>query len=271
MEKAARVEIVIVGNEILTGDILDTNSNWLCRLVHNRGGEVSRVTVLPDQLDIIADAIRQALQNRVDLIVLSGGLGPTSDDLTLQAVGIGTGRGMVLHDEAREMVRRQYDRFHEQGIMAQGGLNAAREKMAWLPQGAEPLVNSVGTAPGVLLELGATALVCVPGVPSELKAIFTESLQGRLDRLFGEGGALSRSLMVTCSDESQLEPLLSRITHDYPDIYTKSLATTIGETPELEIIMTIAGIGEKERRLAMALEELSKGIVALGFSILKTS
>lgn len=267
MKKTATAEILIIGNEILTGDILDTNSNWLCRLVHNRGGAVSRVSVLPDSLSVVAEAIRQAIHRRVDLLFLSGGLGPTSDDLTLQAVGAGTGCGLVLHQQALEMVRNQYDRFHEQGIMDQGGINPAREKMAWLPEGAKPLYNPVGTAPGVLLEVEATAVICVPGVPSELKAIFEQTLQEFFDQIFGDGGALSRSVTLRCNDESLLEPLLSRVGKNYPDIYTKSLATTIGESPEMDIIMTLAGIGEKQQRLATAFEELCAGITELGFLI----
>ncbi len=269
MNKTANVEILIVGNEILTGDILDTNTNWLCKLVHGRGGTVMRVTVLPDVLEVVAEAVRAAVLRKVDILFTSGGLGPTSDDLTLQAVAAGTGREVVLHEEALEMVRQQYDHFFDQGILSQGGLNPAREKMARLPQGAEPLFNVVGTAPGVFLQVDQTAIISVPGVPSEQKVIINHSLQQFLDQVFGEGEALSRCVAVQCNDESLLEPVLLRIVEEYPEIYTKSLATTLGENPEMDIIMTIAGIGEKEILLSKAFRELCVGFVELGFSINK--
>jgi molybdenum cofactor synthesis domain-containing protein len=269
MRKAAKVEVIIVGNEILTGDILDTNTNWLCRLVHGRGGIVTRVTIVPDVLEVASEAIRGAVSRKVDILFTSGGLGPTSDDLTLQAVAEGTDRKAVLHEVALEMVRERYDHFFEQGIMSQGGLNPARQKMACLPLGAEPLFNPVGTAPGVYLQVAQTAIISVPGVPSELKGIIEQSLQKFLDRVFGEGEAMSRCVAVSCNDESLLEPVLIGIVKKYPEIYTKSLATTIGENPELDIIMTISGIGEKEIILEKAYQELCDGLVGLGFSITK--
>jgi molybdenum cofactor synthesis domain-containing protein len=267
MRKTAKVEVIIVGNEILTGDILDTNTNWLCRLVHGRGGIVTRVTIVPDVLEVVSEAIRGAVSRKVDILFTSGGLGPTSDDLTLQAVAEGTDREVVLHEVALEMVRQRYDHFFEQGIMSQGGLNPARQKMACLPLGAKPLFNPVGTAPGVYLQIEQTAIISVPGVPSELKGIIEQSLQKFLDRIFGEGEAMSRCVAVTCNDESLLEPVLIRIVKKYPEIYTKSLATTIGENPELDIIMTISGIGEKKIILKKAFQELCDGLVGLGFSI----
>ena len=271
MRKAAEVEIIIVGNEILTGDILDTNTNWLCQLVHSRGGIVTRVTVIPDILNVVATAVREAVSRKSDIVFTSGGLGPTSDDLTLEAVALGTDRKVAIHEQALEQVRQQYDRFFEQGIMSQGGLNPGRRKMACLPQGGEPLFNPVGTAPGVILQLEQTTIISVPGVPSELKGIVEQSLHRFIDRIFGEGEAISRCVTVSCNDESLLEPVLIDIVQRYPDIYTKSLATTIGESPEMDIIMTISGLGEKHDLIEKAFQQLCDGIVGLGFSITQKS
>lgn len=267
MKKAVSVEVIIVGNEILTGDILDTNTNWLCRLVHGRGGVVTRVTVVPDVLKVVAASIRGAVSRKADILFTSGGLGPTSDDLTLQAVAEGTNREVILHDQALEQVRQQYDHFFEQGIMSQGGLNPARQKMACLPKGGEPLFNPAGTAPGMYLQLEQTVIISFPGVPSELKAIIENSLRPFFDQVFGKGASLSRCVAVGCNDESLLEPVLVHIVEKYPEIYTKSLAATIGESPDMDIIMTISGIGEKKIILDKAFKELCDGIVRLGFSI----
>ncbi len=267
MEIKANVEILVIGNEILTGDILDTNTNWLCKMVNGRGGEVSRVTVLPDNLEIIAEAVRAAVERGVDIVITTGGLGPTVDDLTLQAVGLGTDRGLELHEPAREMIRSQYDHFFEKKVVSKGGLTPAREKMAYLPKGAEPLVNSPGTAPGVLLDIGQTSIISVPGVPTELKAIIGETLKDFFDERLGKGERLTRRVLVICGDESSLEPVLSRITNKYPEIYTKSLANPIGMKRELEVMMTMIGTGDRQEFFDNAFLDMCSSIREIGFTI----
>ena len=267
MEKSANVEILIVGNEILTGDILDTNTNWLCKMVHGRGGCVARVAVLPDVEGLVAEAVRDAVRRKVDILFTSGGLGPTHDDLTLQAVATATDRDVMVNPEAMAMIQKQYERFYSEGSVTQGDLTHALEKMACLPQGADPLLNSSGMAPGVFLQVAQTAIISLPGVPSELRNIVNESLKQFLDGVFGIGGALSCRLAVTCGGESLVEPAVLDIVEQYPEIYVKSLATAIGESSELDIILTIAGIGEKEALLEKAVQQLCNAITELGFSI----
>lgn len=268
MTYSAIAEILVIGNEILIGDIQDTNTSWLCRLINSRGGHVSRGTMLRDDPDVIAAEVRLALGRGPDVIFTSGGLGPTADDLTLAAVAKGAGLPLRLHDDALRMVRDQYDRFHAMGIMAQGGLNPGREKMAWLPEGGTPLHNPVGTAPGVLLQVGRTSVISLPGVPSELKGIIETSLQDFMDRTFGDGGSLARAMSVLCNDESLLEPVLGRVVPRHPRVYIKSLATTVGESPELAITLTVTGggAGEREDLLGAAFEELSRGLAGHGIA-----
>jgi molybdenum cofactor synthesis domain-containing protein len=271
MTYSAIAEILVIGNEILIGDIQDTNTSWLCGLVNSRGGHVARGTMLRDELDVIAAEIRLALDRAPDVIFTSGGLGPTGDDLTLTAVARGAGVPVKLHDEALEMVRTQYDRFHAMGIMEQGGLNPGREKMAWLPEGGVPLYNPGGTAPGVLLKVGRTSIISLPGVPSEFKSIIQTSLQDFMDTTFGAGGSAAAGLSVRCNDESLLEPVLGRVMPRHPRVYIKSLATTVGESPELAITLTVTGgeAGEREVLLAAALEEVSRGLEEHGFAFRK--
>jgi molybdenum cofactor synthesis domain-containing protein len=263
---AKHVEILVIGNEILIGDIQDTNTSWLCALVHSRGGQVKRGVMLRDEQDEIAREIKRSLDRKADVIFTSGGLGPTDDDLTLAAVALGTNRPLRLHSQALNMVRKQYDHFHAMGIMSQGGLNPAREKMAWLPEGAIPLFNPGGTAPGVMLSIGPTTIISLPGVPSELKGIVQASLENFLAQTFGDGGSLSRTLCVRCNDESMLNSVLTRVVSRHPDVYIKSLATTVGETPELNISLSVTGGNGSERSMPLnaAWEELRQGLAELG-------
>ena len=262
MTYSAIVEILVIGNEILIGDIQDTNTSWLCGLINSRGGHVARGTMLRDDVDEIAAEVGRALERGADVIFTSGGLGPTADDLTLSAVAKGLELPLELHPDALRMVKEQYDKFHASGIMAQGGLNPGREKMAWLPRGGVPLFNPGGTAPGVLVQKGRTSIISLPGVPSELKGIIEVSLREFMDQTFGAGGSLCKALRVRCNDESLLEPVLSRVVPRHPRVYIKSLASTVGMTPELDITLTVTGgeAGERVRLLDAAFGELCRGL-----------
>ncbi len=266
MSTPAIVEIFIIGNEILIGDIQDTNTHWLCKEINGMGGFISRVTMLRDVSGIIADEMRAALGRGAQVIFTSGGLGPTADDLTLAAVAQGVGLEVRLHEQALQMVRERYDELTAQGVLTQGGLNASREKMAWLPKGAIPLHNPVGTAPAVLLHTGRTTIVSLPGVPSELKGIFNTSLQPFLQETFQGGTSVIRTVTVQSNDESLMEPVLTRMVKEHPSIYIKSLARTLGESQEIDIVLTAVGSDEPELNSLVdaALEELREGLTAIG-------
>jgi len=268
MAEPVKVEILCVGNELLRGEIQDTNTNWICRLVNSHGGQVTRATMLPDIENEIAAAVRSAIKRQVGVLFTSGGLGPTDDDLTLAAIAKGAGVALELDVTAREMVRERYDDFSARGVLVQGGLNPFREKMAWLPAGAQPLPNPVGTAPGVLLRQEATTIICLPGVPPELEAILTHTLAGFIIATFGKGGSFQRTLTVRCNDESLMVPALSRVVSLHSQVYIKSLARALGEIPELDILFTTTGkeAGECKALVDEAVRELQQGLTALGIS-----
>jgi molybdenum cofactor synthesis domain-containing protein len=268
MTEPVTLEIFIIGNEILIGDIQDTNTNWLCREINSLGGHVVRATVLRDELEVVAAEIHAALGRGARVIFTSGGLGPTADDLTLSAVAKGVGVETLLHEKALQMVKDSYDELFAKGIMAQGGLNPAREKMAWLPEGAIPLDNPVGTAPGVILQVGATAIISLPGVPSELKGIFNSSLQPFLHKTLKGGISAMHTITVRCNDESVLEPVLSKVVPAHPGVYIKSLARTLGETPELDISLTAVGSDQLslDSLIGAALQELKDGLTSIGIA-----
>ncbi len=161
------VEIVSAGNEVLIGDVLDTNTNWLCARVTMLGGLVRRTVMLRDDVDAIGAEVRSCLARRPALVFTVGGLGPTSDDRTLEGVALGLGVPLELHAEAERMVAAKYEEFFAAGYVPFPDLNENRRKMARLPAGAEPLVNPIGGAPGVLCRSGETRVVSLPGVPGE--------------------------------------------------------------------------------------------------------
>lgn len=268
MSAPVSVEIFIIGNEILVGEIQDTNTHWLCREINGVGGRVARAIVLRDEEEIIAAELKGALVRGADVIITSGGLGPTADDLTLAAVARGAGVQLRLHEQALRMIRERYDELTAQGVLTLGGLNPAREKMAWLPEGAVPVHNPVGTAPGVLFRTGQTHIISLPGVPSELKGIFSSSLQPFLLETFRGGSSVLCTITVACNDESIMEPVLSRVVNNHPSIYIKSLARTLGESREIDITLTSVGndLPTLNSLLEAAVEELQQGLDDLGIS-----
>jgi len=267
MKEPVTVEIFIIGNEILNGEIQDTNTHWLCKEITGLGGHVVRGTVLRDDLDVVATELRAALDRGTKVVFTSGGLGPTADDLTLAAVAKCVGKELQLNEKAQRMIKDSYDALLDKGILAQGGLTPAREKMAWLPQGTIPLYNTVGTAPCSLLHAEQAVIISLPGIPKELKGIFNSSLQPFLQETFRGGISVMHTITVCCNDESVLEPVLSRVVPAHPGVYIKSLATMPGETPELDITLTAVGSDQAslESLIGSALQELKDGFHSLGF------
>jgi molybdenum cofactor synthesis domain-containing protein len=269
MSKSITVEIIAIGNEILIGDVQDTNTHWLCKEITGLGGHVRRGNLLRDDPQAIADEVRAALDRNTEVVFTTGGLGPTGDDLTLAAVAQGIDVAVRLHAQARQMVSDRYDELAAQGIVDQGGLNPAREKMAYLPEGAIPLHNPVGTAPAVLLKADQTTIICLPGVPAELKGIFTTSLQPFLRDTFGAGVFVERVVAAGCNDESLLAPVVSRIAAAHPDVYIKSRAKPFGKTAQHKITLSASGPDRAavEALLDAALADLQAGLTAAGIPL----
>jgi len=221
---SAMVEILAIGDELLDGVTQDTNTHWLCRQVTAAGSWVRRAALVRDDPEAIAAEVAGAIGRGAALILVTGGLGPTADDRTLEGVARAAGVPLVEHDAAREMVAQRYAALFQAGAVAAPDLTPERLKMAVLPQGAKPIENPVGAAPAVLLRLGGTTIVCLPGVPGELKGIFAGPLRPHLDAVLGAGVAAERELLVRLNDESAMAPALQEVASLFPDVYVKSHA-----------------------------------------------
>jgi len=225
---APLVEIHAIGNELLTGDVLDTNSHWLCRQLAGRGACVSRIATLPDDVATIGEALVAALSRRPALIITCGGLGPTADDLTVAAQATALDRALAENPRAIAMVRDFYATLFRRGEVTTPEMTPARAKMAVLPADSEPLPNSVGAAPGVLMIEGVTLIAALPGVPAEMKAIFEESLWPRVAARFRGQAYAERVLQTNCWDESIMAPAVDAVAARHPRVYVKSHAQVYG-------------------------------------------
>lgn len=255
-----RVEIMAIGNELLLGDTLDTNTQWLCQFVTGSGGRVERAVLLPDDRQVIARELRQALERKPDLILMTGGLGPTDDDLTLEAVADALQRPLLLNDTARELVRRKYVALAEAGYVADATLTDSRMKMARLPHGSEPVENPVGAAPAVITRTNRTILINLPGVPAEMKGIVTGPLQPLWQQLFRQVFR-QREIYALCRDETILAPVLRIATSAFPDVYIKSRAREFG--PDVRFRITLSATGPDVPTVEARLDDAMARLIEL--------
>src|SRR6266849_9250271 len=176
LSRKSPAEIISIGNELLIGHTLDTNSHWIAKHVNRLGWTLERVTQLRDSLDSIKSGMRGSLKRNLSVLITIGGLGPTHDDMTLAGISRALNKPLRLNMEALQLVKDHYQRLE-----SKPKLTKYRTKMATLPQGSAPLPNPVGTAPGVKLQESSTTLFSLPGVPSEMKAIFRASVIPHLE------------------------------------------------------------------------------------------
>jgi len=216
------VEVLNVGNELLDGRTVNTNLNWICGRLSQMGYVVRRATVVRDEKPDIVAAVKEALRRRPRWLFISGGLGPTHDDKTLEAVAKAFGRKLVTYPDVVQRLEERYRQLYEKGIIKDPSLTPERLKMARLPRGSKTLENVEGAAPGVLLEKGGVRVVCLPGVPKELMSIFERELAPVLEREAVGRGYVVRNLTVKGVVESVLAPLIVETMSKYPSVYIKS-------------------------------------------------
>src|SRR4028119_452959 len=178
-------EIVTIGTEWRLGYLGDADAAWIGRRRAALGVSMYRHTTVGDNNDRIIGALRDAA-SRADLIVTTGGLGPTSDDLTNACLGMLTGRPMVEYPEARRHIDEKFAQFGREPT-------PSNYKQALFPEGTELIPNPLGTAPGALVEWEGTLFATLPGVPSEMKRMFEETLEP-LIRERSDGSIVSKTL-----------------------------------------------------------------------------
>jgi molybdenum cofactor synthesis domain-containing protein len=263
------VEIFSIGDELLRGIVADTNSNWIAKRVAARGAALQRVTTLPDDPQIVGAEIRAAIERGPDLLVTQGGLGPTDDDRTREAVAIGTDRPQRPDEGAEAIVRARFEQLARDGAVAHASLDDARMRMAHLPEGARALENDVGTAPGIVLPLDRTTIVCLPGVPPELHWIWEHPLAAVLDDVLGPGGFDERTFETDVRDESRMAYLLRLVAERHPGVYVKSRAHGFDEGDEVRITLAAAGEDDAAARALVdeAERDLRAALAAEGVSL----
>ena len=211
-----KAEIIAVGSELLTPDRIDTNSLFLTEELNKLGIEVLRKTIVGDQRELLAEAFRDAL-NRVPVVIASGGLGPTEDDLTRETLADLLGRRLERNDDVVRAIEARFRSFKRD-------MPAVNLRQAMVPEGAEVLENPRGTAPGLWLEDKGRSIALLPGPPRELRPLFLEQVLPRLQRRASRVRMFNREVRITGLGESHVEERIRPIYTRYKEVNTTILA-----------------------------------------------
>lgn len=263
MSRQPTVEIFSLGTELVMGRIQDTNAFWMAQELVALGAQVRRITVLPDDLDTLVEALRSAAERHVDVVLTSGGLGPTPDDLTVQALSTVIGVLPVVHEPTLDayVQRRQ--------LSGRGELTAALLRMATVPRSATVYQNPAGWAPGILVTYAATTYFALPGPPREMQAVFTLYLVPFFTTRYPAHAASLR--VVVDMYESELVPLFAQVRERYPTTYLKgyialSDGDTLGGLP-LDIVARSTPESPAEAILQQAMAYLHDLVTAQGHTL----
>ena len=209
-------EIIAIGSELLTPQRVDTNSLFLTDQLNGLGVEVVTKSVIGDDLNRLADAVRRAV-SRSEIVILCGGLGPTEDDLTRDAVAAALDRKLIYHPEITEVLEQRFAQLKRKMV-------EVNKRQAFLVEGAEILPNDRGTAPGQWIEESGSRVMLLPGPPHEMKAMFTRQCLPRLARIVPRQVIRTLVLRVSGMPESDLDQLIAPVYKKYDNPTTTILA-----------------------------------------------
>jgi nicotinamide-nucleotide amidase len=264
------VEIISIGNELLIGKTLNSNANWLAKRISSLGLNINRITVVGDDVHRIAAVLKETITRNPKYIITTGGLGPTFDDKTFEGIAKAFDSTLNVDVKAMEMVRRKYYEYAKEMGREKFELTPARIKMAKIPEGSEPLPNPVGTAPAIKLCQRKLTVFALPGVPSEMKAIFEESLTPILKKAAGNLTFYESSLLVTGIMESEMAPFIDEVMHDNPYVYIKSHPMGVERKPQIELHLTTTATNRAtvKNRISRALAQLTEIVQTKGGKII---
>ena len=258
--RMAASSIVAIGDELVGGFTLDTNSSWLAARLRILGYPVKRISAIRDRPNEIVEQVRRDLDDpEVTHIFCSGGLGPTPDDRTFASLAEALERKLVVWDETRERIERRVRRMHEAGLLDSPDVTEGNLRMARIP--AEPahvFKNRRGMAPGVLYEVNGKRLFVLPGVPLELKGIFTEEIE---PEFLAEGSAATvREVRFIFAVEARFYPLMRELEESFPDV-------SVGSYPNFETKeLVIRCLGADPKRVDDVVELVRKRTALLGMT-----
>ncbi|WP_154857159.1 competence/damage-inducible protein A [Cyclobacterium xiamenense] len=242
MHQSVNAEIISIGDELLYGQIMDTNSKWLSEEMDKIGIRVVRRTTVGDDEKSLLDAFNAA-SRRADVILMTGGLGPTKDDLTKQLLAAYFGSSLTLFPDALEDVRRLFESRGKE-------LTPTNRGQAYLPSNCTYIRNAVGTAPGMWFEEAGKIWMSMPGVPHEMKYLMEQEVIPRLKKAYRLPVIYHKLIRTVGIGESWLSDLISEWEEKLPDHIRLAYLPSLGE-----VKLRLTGFGTDQDRIASEVEE----------------
>ena len=218
-----KAELITIGNEILLGDVMDSNAYFLAGGLTSLGVNIVRMHTIRDSIEEIVKFLDYTLNHdKADIVITTGGLGPTMDDMTFEGVAKFFDVELLENPRSLLYLQERVDLLNIIDPSRVRKLIPARMKMALLPCGGVPLYNPNGAAPGLWYELDGRVLICLPGVPAEMKGIWEVAARPRLEELTHGFEYQERHYVVHFTDESALAPIIAYAMAQFPEVHFKT-------------------------------------------------
>lgn len=245
-----KVEIITIGDEILIGQIIDTNSAWMARKLNDIGAKIERIVTISDDMDEILFALSEA-ENRGNIVLITGGLGPTRDDMTKKALAHHFECGFTFHKDIEAQIANRFAQLGKE-------MTKLNRLQAELPSACEPLQNNLGTAPGMWFERNNTIFISMPGVPYEMKGLMLEQVIPRLKERFELPAILHQTILTMGMGESWLSERIEA----WEDALPAQIKLAYLPSPG-RVRLRLSAFGESRAELATLLQNEIDKLIAL--------
>ena len=256
MNNSPVIEIYSIGTELIMGRIQDTNAYWIAQQIVQLGGSLRRMTIVPDEIGEIIAAVGSGIDRGTDIIVMTGGLGPTPDDMTVEAISRILETKPVVHKPTLE------DFMARRNITDPAEVTEPMIKMATVPHNADVFQNHVGWAPCTRVSKGDSTLFFLPGPPREMEAMFNGCVAEYISSSYQTKSAVLR--VIINMFESEVSPLLETVMEKYPTTYLKAyvaMRDSLDQGLPVDIVATGENVANAQHILNAAVELLS-GLVS---------
>ena len=253
------IELFSIGTELVLGQIQDTNAHWIAQQILQIGGELRRVTMLRDNREEMSEALNSAVERETALILTTGGLGPTPDDMTVDIISSLIGTKLVVSEETVAEFRKRREMSENDPI------NEALLKMATVPETAVVLQNPAGWAPCISIAHKASTFMMMPGPPREMKAVFETHVQPLIAERYRSEVITAR--VYVSMFEAEVSPLMQRVMERHPDVYLKAyvaLRKVEGGTMPVDLVSTSTDKADAETQLQLATDYFRELVVETG-------
>lgn len=241
------VSIITIGDEILIGQIIDTNSAWMAEQLNGIGASIDAIYSVSDTKEGILDALSQALE-KTDVVLLTGGLGPTKDDITKKTIAEFLGTDMVFHEETWDRILALFKRFDRDPL-------PAHKEQCYMPASATLLLNKRGTAPGMWFEEKGKVIVSMPGVPHEMKYLMEHEVLAKLHQTYSGNPIAHRTILTVGEGESRIAAKIESVANNLPDHFKLAFLPGFGR-----VRLRLTAIGKTNEVLEKELTEQVQAI-----------